>query len=146
MSFASDVLKFKEKALLHANKSVCNTFESLASEVIDRSPNAPDHIGRYAKGTLKDNWYTSIGSPSSEVSSSANLSGISSLSRFKAILAQAPFLGKDNTLYFTNNTNYAARVEYLGWPQGEGSNGWVWAGAQPYHMVTMSVANLIGKP
>lgn len=146
MGFAEDILKFKEKALLDANKSVSNAAESLFTQIVVLSP-SPTNPGLFAQGHLADQWYPAVGGEfSADISSSTNPSGANSLSRIKAILAQQIFLGNDNTLTFTNNLNYAYRVEYLGFPAGGGTNGYIWSGkVGPYRMVGTAVINFKSK-
>ena len=146
MTFASDIKAWEQKALLAANNSVSKAFESLTREVVMRSPTPPGMAG-WSVGHLKDNWHASIGSMSTENTDSRNSSGAASIASIRAIVAQRPFLGKDNVLFFTNNTRYAYRVEFLGWPKGKGGGQLSfgkWQGAQPYHMVSLSVANFKG--
>lgn len=143
MGFSEDIKKFQEKALLAANAATCKVFEELSTLAVDYSPGSSS---KYATGLVKNSWYAQVGGVSNVIGASADLSGSASLFRIKAILSQRPFYGKDNTVTLSNNTDYAYRVEYLGWPEGEGENGWKWTGTVgPYGMVSKAVAATKGK-
>lgn len=146
MSFADDVKRWEAKALAQMNKSVSNAVESLFTNVVVLTP-SPANPGLFAQGHLADQWYTQAGGGfSSDISSVTNPNGANSLSRIKAILAQGIWLGKDNIVTLTNNVSYSYRVEYLGFPAGEGANGFLWSGrVGPYRMVGTAVTNFRGK-
>lgn len=146
MGFAEDVEKFRLKALAQANSSISNAAESLLTDVVVNTP-SPANPGNFSQGHLADQWYTEVGGGfSSAVSDATNPNGANSLSRIKATLAQQLWFGKDNKLTFTNNVSYAFRVEYLGFPKGEGANGYVWSGkVGPYRMVGTAVTNFKGR-
>lgn len=144
MSFASDIKAFQEKALLAANKKTTAAIEELFTTAVVESP-SPAGQGEYSKGLLANQWYSMIGGFSSALTSATNPNGADSLSRIKATLASLPFYGKDNVVTLTNNTNYAYRAEVLGWPLGEGTNGWHWSGrVGGYGMIAKSVAKVKG--
>jgi len=145
MSFESDILAWADKALNKASDNTAQVFSELATATVTYSPNKPDAV--YSKGLLINQWYPAIGNtPSANKGSSTNLTGAESLSRIKDILAQKPFLGKDNTLSLANNIDYAYRADKLGWPMGEGTNGWLWSGrVGPYNMTSLALQQTIGK-
>lgn len=146
MGFADDVKRWEEKARLQMNKSVSNAVESLFTNIVVLSP-SPSNPGAYATGHLANQWYPSVGgSFDTSLTMSTNPNGADSLSRIKAILAGQIFLGKDNVITLSNNCDYSYRVEYLGFPAGQGTNGWSWSGrVGPYRMVGAALANLKGK-
>jgi hypothetical protein len=146
MSFLTDIEAFVEKAILKASSSVSNVAEDLMTAVVVNTP-SPSNPGPFASGLLANQWYPSLGEDfSGMVSSDANVNGSSSLSRIKVALSSQPFLRQDGVVTLTNNVSYAYRAEHLGWPAGEGDNGWHWSGRQgPYAMVSKSMAYVQGK-
>src|SRR6202008_2708699 len=145
MGFADDIFKFRDKALLAASSKLNNIVEELFTSIVVLSP-SPSNPGKFAKGLLANQYYTSVGANnfSTEVSLSVNDYGIESLSRIKAMVADNPFLGKDNVVTLTNNTEEAYHAEILGWPAGSGANGWKWSGnSLPYKMVSKSVISTV---
>ncbi len=142
MSFLSDIKAFQQKALLAANKSVSEAaFGSLGvfQEAVALSPTAPE--AQYAKGLLINSWYPSVGGFDTTVGTTTDYYGSGSLSRIKAMLSQNLFYGKDNMVTLTNSVDHAYRVEYLGYPMGEGTNGWEWTGkVGAYKMVATAVS------
>lgn len=145
MSFLLDIEAFKDKALLAASTSANRITEEFMTKVVENTPTK--QIGNYAKGLLINQWYPSPdGQFSTAVSGTINVNGSDSLSRIKSTIASNAFLGKDGVITLTNNLGYAYRAEKLGWPQGEGSDGWVWSGRQgPYAMVAKSIVYIQGK-
>lgn len=145
MDFEAAIRAFELKALRQANKSVANAVESLFTSPVVLSP-SPANPGEYSKGLLANQWYPELGGGYDLTNTmSTNPNGADSLSRIKAMLAHNAFFGKDNTITLTNSCKYAYRAEYLGWPLGEGTDGWVWSGrVGPYRMVGTSVNNFIG--
>lgn len=142
--FEAQIRAFELKALRQANKSVSNKIESLFTDVVVLTP-SPANPGDYAQGHLVDQWYPQLNSFSSEISSVTNPNGANSLSRIKAMLSGLAFFGKDNVITLTNNVDYAYRAEVLGWPSGQGANGWIWSGrVGPYAMVRTAVNNWKG--
>jgi hypothetical protein len=143
MGFAIDIQAFGQKALTQANKSCCNAVESLFTDEVVLSPIQP--VAQYSTGLLKNSYYAKVGGFDLTVGTSPNSSGGDSLSRIKAMLAEAPFLGKDNFVTLTNSVEEAYRADVLGWPAGEGANGWVWSGrVQAYGFTSQAVNNFKG--
>ncbi len=148
MSFASQIKAFEEKALLAANRSVSNAVEEIfTSAVVNTpSPTSSPTSAQYSTGLLANQWYPEVSSFSGQLSSATNPYGADSLSRIKALSGQQLFLKRDNVITLTNNVDHAQRAEYLGWPQGKGTNGWTWTGTVgPYAMVGRAVAAWRGK-
>lgn len=145
MSLSKGISAFATKATIQASKSVNNRVEEYFTKHVDLSPIKP--FGQFATGHLKNNWYVVIGTSAILSSDSvANPSGIDSLSRIKALLAQNPFWGKDNTVTLSNSVSYAYRADKLGWEAGGGANGWVWSGrVGPYMMSSLSKQYIKGK-
>jgi hypothetical protein len=144
MGFAEDIKKFQEKALLSANKSLCNAFEYVATQEVVLSPEAP--AANFSTGLLKNSYYPQVGGGyDMTVGTVANPSGTDSLSRIKAAVATQPFLGKDNTITLTNSVDHAYRADVLGWPMGQGANGWVWSGkVKAYGFTSQAINNFKG--
>jgi len=135
MGFGDSVAANAARVLTEINKKISNSVEDLFTSVVEHSV-MPLGPGPYATGLLANQWYPMVGGHSSEISESRNLSGTESLSRIKAMLATGVFLGKDAVITLTNNVDHAYRAEVLGWPAGQGANGWVWSGRQgPYAMI-----------
>jgi hypothetical protein len=144
-SFVLDIKAFEEQALLMANKSVCNAFEEIATGAVVESPDPPG-IGGFSKGLLKNSWYPEVGGIDNTVGTVANPTGADSLSRIKAVTSIFPFYGKDNFVTLTNSVEHAYRSEFIGWPAGEGANGFVWSGrVGPYAMVQTAITNYRAK-
>lgn len=143
MGFAEDIKKFQDKALLAANKSVCNAFEYVATQAVELAPEKP--TAEFATGLLKNSFYAKVGGFDLTVGTTANPSGSDSLSSIKAAVATKPFLGKDNVITLTNSVDHAFRANSLGWPLGEGANGWVWSGkVVAYNFIGKAVNNFRG--
>jgi len=145
MSFAAAIKAFEEKANLQMNKSVLSAFEHLSLSNIKLTQNI--NIGGYSDGDITNNWYMSTGAPEMAVPNGPDITSSASLSRLQSFLATKPFYGKDNVVFLTNVMNYSYRANYTGWPEGQGTNGWVWAGNVPngYGFVGKSINNLRGK-
>ena len=77
----------------------------LFGKIIERTP--------VDRGTLRANWQTTLGSPSTEetdATSGAEGRAASALSGYRG-----------GSIYFTNNLPYAWTAEYGGWGRGEGA-------------------------
>jgi hypothetical protein len=144
MSFADDVKRWEAKALLAANNSLCKAFEYVATQEVVLAPEAP--AANFSIGLLKNSFYAMAGGGFDlTVGTVPDPSGTSSLSRIKAIVATQPFLGRDNTLTLTNSVDHAYRADVLGWPLGEGANGWVWSGkVKAYGFTSQAINNFRG--
>lgn len=149
MSFFSDIQAFEKLCLEQASQNTDNITEELFTQAVVKSPTKmSDPQAKFSKGLLVNQWYPEAGGAySSMVTTATNMSGADSLSRIKSTLSAKPFYGKDGVVTLTNNTEQAYRAEKLGWPAGEGANGWVWSGRQstPYAMVAASIQYIIGK-
>lgn len=145
MSFLKDIQAFEGKALLAASRSTNKITEDFLSKPVELSPTKP--VANYAQGHLIAQWYSAVGpNPNTSSSSSTDMTGEASLARIKATLASNPFLGKDNIVTLTNSVSYAYRVDKLGWPAGEGDNGWHWSGrVGPYLMTSQAKNYILGK-
>jgi hypothetical protein len=144
--FVFDIKAFENAALLEMNKALCRDAEELFSEVVVESPDPPG-VGGFAKGLLKNSWYIdAAGDTDNTVGTTPNTTGADSLSRIKAVLTTLPFYGRDGAVSLTNSLEYAYRAEAIGWPAGEGTNGFVWSGrVGPYAMVQTAITNFKAK-
>lgn len=145
-SFVLDIQKWcNEIAPLAMNKEVCNAFEEIATGAVVESPDPPG-IGGFSKGLLKNSWFPEVGGIDPTVGTVPNATGADSLSRIKGVVKIFPFFGKDNFITLTNSVEHAYRAEWLGWPAGEGSNGFLWSGrVGPYAMVQTAITNYKAK-
>lgn len=140
MSFADDIKKWEQKALLAANTSLCKAVESLFTDEVVLSPIKP--TANYATGLLKNSFYPQAGGGyDMTVGTVPDDSGTGSLSRIKALMATKPFLGRDNIVSLTNSVPEAYRADVLGWPSGEGTNGWIWSGKVTAYGFTSQALN-----
>ena len=64
------------------------------------------------EGRLINNWQTSINRPMSGTVSGVDPSGSAATRKAQAVINK---MEMGDTLYFTNNLPYAARIEYEGW-------------------------------
>lgn len=144
MGFAEQIKAFEEKALLQANKSVNLAFESLGSDSVVLTGDI--NYGGYSNGDIANNWHVSIGAPLLVIPNGPDISGIASLSRIKSFSKENQFYRKDNVVFLTNVMNYSYRANFLGWPSGEGTNGWVWtSNIKGYGFVGRAINNLKGR-
>ena len=145
MSFFEEMKAATALMLQETSTAMNDVVLDLMSEAVVLSPTSA--VGNYSKGVLINQWYSAIGdTPSSEVGSDADMQGTGSLSRLGSTLQQNPFLGKDNTVTFTNNTEQAYYADVLGWRKGMGTNGWMWTGnVGPYSMSANAVNFILGK-
>lgn len=144
MSFEAAIRAFEAKAKKAMNDSVCKAFEYLATENVRLTTEMK--VGGYSVGHIANNWRVSVGSPQVLDDGTADITGGASLSRIKAFTQGLHFLGKDNTIFLTNGVNYSYRANVLGWPAGQGTNGWHWTGnVKAYGFTTTAINNLKGK-
>ena len=144
MGFAEDIKAFEQKALAATNTSLCKAAESLFTDEVVLSPIKP--AANFATGLLKNSFYPQAGGGfDMTVGAVPDDNGTASLSRIKALMATKPFLGRDNTITLTNSADHAYRADVLGWPLGEGANGWVWSGkVKAYGFTSQAVNNFKG--
>lgn len=148
MSFLSGIKAFEAKALAKANDNTSKIVKELFEQVVVRSPSpALNPTPAFAKGHLANQWYPVIGNQfSAAVSPDASITGSGSLARVSGVLLSRPFQGKDNIITLANNVDYAYRAEVLGWPAGQGTNGWIWSkNTGPYMMVRGAMQFIAGK-
>lgn len=145
MTFAAAIRAFEEKALLRANQSITEAIVTLTNDVISFSPRK--EIGAaYSRGSLINNWRISTGSPDMTFDGMTDDKGTMSSIRAKQFAKTFHFLKQDNTVFISNSATWSFRANYIGWPIGPGTNGWVWTnGVKAYGFVGKGINNLKGK-
>ena len=147
MGFADDIRKFKEKALKAASDNTSKIAADFFRTNVMLSP-TPNGKGGYSVGTIKNNWYASVGSPDMSYSGSVDANGSSSLSSINATISSQPFLGRDNTVYLSNSTPWAQRADKVGWKKNDSTNdtGWEWTGKiGAYLFTSTSLQTILNK-
>jgi len=108
MSFGSQVDKIADKAAMRASKTVRGTVLGIMRDTIKDTP--------VDTGRLRNNWFASVGSPSSAERDSESKTGADSTA--SAVGVTKTFeMGDD--IYFTNNLPYAMIVEFGGVVMGK---------------------------
>ena len=105
-TFAIDISKFVEKAKGNADKVVREICLNLYSDIVYNTP--------VDTGRAKANWFTSIGSPSSQT---IEFEGGKGSAESLAIGRAMPDIAKatGNVFWISNNLPYIYRLEYEGW-------------------------------
>jgi len=147
MAWTLDIAKWADKALQHANKNCCDIVEFVGTESIRLTLNI--NKGGYSKGHIANNWRVSGGGPDLTHTPTGDMTGSASYARIRAFRLSKPFLGKDDKVFITNSVNYSYRADKLGWPKGQGTNGWTWkndimAGVG-YGFTGIAINNMRGK-
>lgn len=142
MSWATEIDKWCKKVPVEVNNSISFKAAGVFNEVVELSPNSPTRTGPFSSGIVKGNWFPSVNSISSNVSTNPDPSGATSYSRIKAVLATMPWWNKDASVSLSNSTPYIRFVEYIGWPKNyPNPSGWKWSGVGPYAMVQTAIVN-----
>lgn len=134
MGFASDVRAFAEKAQKAMSDNTNKIVEDLFTLAVNLSP-SPSNPGPYAIGLLSNQWYPSVGTPDTTMTTAISPTGSDSISRIQGLSSANAFLGKDNVVFLTNSTEEAYYADWLGWKKGPGTNGWVWSGNSGAYMM-----------
>jgi hypothetical protein len=103
MSFASDLLKFGDKAIEIYVKIRRQSAFDLFSAIVLETP--------VDKGTLANNWFVGIGEGSTRTVGAEDRSRQVGLSRLERTINQ---VDAENEIFFTNNLPYAYRIEFGG--------------------------------
>ena len=144
MGLADDIRKFADKAQKAMSDNTNKIVQDLFDLAVQYSP-SPIRPGPYAKGLLVNQWYPSVGSPDSTVTSATSPNGADSIARILGLASANAFLGKDNVVYLSNNTEEAYYANTLGWAKGQGTNGWIWTGKPAYYMTSKAISYIQGK-
>lgn len=111
-TFAVDVDKWvKLKAKGNTEKVIRATFIQLATKIILRSP--------VDTGRFRNNWFTSIGTMSSQTTNTISKSGSAAIKRAQDVSKQAP----GRIIWLTNNLPYARKLEFGGYGNGPKTSG-----------------------
>lgn len=102
-TFTLDVSNFVDKASKTADAEVRKICLDLVTGIVLKTP--------VDTGRARANWFTSIGSPSANVTNSTDPSGSSSISSALGAISNAT----GNVLWITNNLPYIYRLEFEGW-------------------------------
>ena len=141
MDFEASILNNIQSIKEEVNKEIVDVAVKLFTYAIDYSPTP--QTGDYSKGLFVNQWYPQQNGYSQEHSSQKDGNGSDSRSRVSVLENSKAFLGKDGSLTFSNNTEYAGNVEDIGWDFGEGTNGWIWTGTvAPYAPVAKAMTRI----
>lgn len=116
-SFSEQVRKWAEKTGRSIEQTVVDTVVDISSKVVLRTPVGNPSIWQgpapagYIGGTLRNNWFASIGQPSTAADRQPSAAGTSALSEIIAKSVGAP----GEVYYLVNNMPYANRIEYQGY-------------------------------
>lgn len=106
-TFAADISKWVSlKAKGNTDKVVRATFIQLATNVILRSP--------VDTGRFRNNWFTTIGSMSTETTNTPGKAGSAAISRASQVSKGAT----GRVIWLTNNLPYARKLEFGGYGNG----------------------------
>lgn len=141
-SFADSIKANIKEVKQEVNDKILGLATYGFTEVVEMSPSEP--IGsEYAIGLLKNQWYLSFNSLSSNLSSSTSQSGANSLLEIQKLTGAKTFLGKDGYVSFTNNVPHGERAEFIGWYPTETNPDW--KGTPPYGMVARAMIKMSVK-
>lgn len=102
-TFKLDVSKFIDKASETADAEVRKICLDLLTGIVLKTP--------VDTGRARANWFTSIGSPSINITESTDPSGSSTIANSLSAISEAT----GNVLWITNNLPYIYRLEFEGW-------------------------------
>ena len=106
----NNVDKAIEQTVVNVNRDLRGVYLSGLKAMIKQSP--------VDEGRAKNNWFLTIGVPSSEATTSKSDSGTNSISQASGMPKN--ILGKK--LFFTNNLPYIETLEYGGYPDPNNGN------------------------
>lgn len=128
MSFAAHLRKNIERVLLEVNYKINHRAYIFFNYIVKKSPH--EGQGPYVSGHFINNWFPAVNGFDSSTTSSRSPDGEASLARIGATVKNnLAFLKRDGFVSLSNNLDYAANVEYLGWKKGvDPKTGWNWTG------------------
>jgi hypothetical protein len=129
MGIFSDHLKKNINLVLkEVNYKITYTAYQLFYYAVVKSPH--EGQGPYVSGHFINNWFVGVNKFDTSTTSDIEPDGKGSMERIEAMLkSNTAFFKKDGFVTLSNNLNYAARVESLGWPKGyDPATGWNWTG------------------
>jgi hypothetical protein len=128
-TFTLDVSKFIDKTSKTADAEVRKICLDLLTGIVLKTP--------VDTGRARANWFTSINSPSANVTVSTDPSGSSTISSGLSAISKAT----GNVLWITNNLPYIYRLEFGGYPNGPKTTGG-FSSQAPAGMVRVTVNNI----
>lgn len=102
-TFNLDISNFIDKTSKTADAEVRKICLDLLTGIVLKTP--------VDTGRARANWFTSIGSPSANITEATDPSGSSSISSSMSAISKAT----GNVLWITNNLPYIYRLEFEGW-------------------------------
>lgn len=102
-TFKLDINKFIDKASETADAEVRKICLDLLTGIVLKTP--------VDTGRARANWFTSIGSPSINITESTDPSGSATIANSLSAISEAT----GNVLWITNNLPYIYRLEFEGW-------------------------------
>lgn len=126
--FSDHLRKNIDRVLVETNYKITNVAYQLFSRVVYKSPH--EGQGPYVSGHFINNWFPAINSYNSSTTSETEPDGAGSTARIDSVIKKSnAFYKKDGFVTLSNNLDYSARVESLGWPKGyDPKTGWNWTG------------------
>jgi len=109
--FGADIAAWAQQAPIWAAEQAAAKTRQVFIRVCEFSPR--QGYGRFSTGHFMKNWRPSPFPLGGEIAGEATLA--QKVSEISAIIDDEFFLGNTDA-FLTNNTHYADKVEYLGWP------------------------------
>ncbi len=129
-SFADSIKANIKELQREVNDIITNEAIKTFRDVVRYSPSKDFNGSEWATGWVINQWYPSVGSPSSELNESRDQAGMNSGDRIAQLIGSRHFTNKDNSVYLTNNVPYVYQVEALGW-----------VGTKAYAMVDLALTD-----
>jgi hypothetical protein len=114
-SFADSIKANIKELQQEVNDKITNEAVKTFRDVVSYSPSQDFNGSVWATGWVINQWYPSVGSPSSSLTDSRDQAGMNSGDRIAQLVGSKNFLKGDNSLWLTNNVPYVYQVEALGW-------------------------------
>lgn len=115
MSFGKSIGAAVGRRKQEVNKAIIGMATELFTAVVNFSPVQP--AAKYAKGQFINNWRIGINGTDNTTITAKSMLGANSRAGIVMMSKSLAFLNRDGYVTFSNNTHYAALVEYKGWPQ-----------------------------
>jgi len=109
--FGADIAAWAQQAPIWAAEQAAAKTRQIFIRVCEFSPR--QGYSRFSTGHFMKNWRPTGVPVSGELAGEATLS--QKVTEINAVITEDFFLANE-AAYFTNNTHYADKVEYLGWP------------------------------
>lgn len=143
MGWADNIKKRGNAMLDWVDEKTTDVAEKFFITIVDYSPTT--FVGAdYAKGVFVNSWYPAVNNFDPTVGGAPDMSGTGSRQRISALRGSKAFFRQDGFVSLSNNLHYAYRVEFAGWPLGEGGK-WNWTGTVgPYAPVRKAMVMMKG--